>query len=111
MLNMGGINTFLDKLPGMGDISQKVKDKADDSVFQKKIAIINSMTLKERKDYKLLKAPRRMRIAKGSGVDIQDVHRLVKEFEQMQRMMKELKKGGIGKVMRSFQSMKKFMPK
>lgn len=111
MLNMGGINTFLDKLPGMGDISQKVKDKADDSVFQKKIAIINSMTMKERKDYKLLKAPRRMRIAKGSGVDIQDVHRLVKEFEQMQRMMKELKKGGIGKVMRSFQGMKKFMPK
>lgn len=111
MLNMGGINTFLDKLPGMGDISQQVKDKADDSVFQKKIAIINSMTLKERKDYKLLKAPRRMRIAKGSGVDIQDVHRLVKEFEQMQRMMKELKKGGIGKVMRSFQGMKRFMPK
>lgn len=111
MLNMGGINTFLDKLPGMADISQKVKDKADDSVFQKKIAIINSMTMKERKDYKSLKAPRRMRIAKGSGVDIQDVHRLVKEFEQMQRMMKELKKGGIGKVMRSFQGMKKFMPK
>lgn len=69
------------------------------------------MTAKERKDYKLLKAPRRMRVAKGAGVDIQDVHRLVKEFEQMQRMMKELKKGGIGKVMRSFQGMKKFMPK
>lgn len=111
MLNMGGINTFLDKLPGMGDISQKVKDKADDKVFLKKIAIINSMTPKERRDYKLLRAPRRMRIAKGSGVDIQDVHRLVKEFEQMQRMMKELKKGGIGKVMRSFQGMKQFMPK
>lgn len=111
MLNMGGINTFLDKLPGMGDIAQSVKDKADDSVFVKKIAIINSMTKKEREDYKILKAPRRMRIAKGSGVDIQDVHRLLKEFEQMQRMMKQLKKGGIGKVMRTFQGMKKFMPK
>lgn len=101
MLGMGGINTFLDKLPGMGDISEQVKGKVDDNIFRRKIAIINSMTKEERRDYKLLRGPRRMRIAKGAGVNIQDVHRLIKEYEQMQRMMKQLKSGGIGKLMRS----------
>src|SRR5699024_9871458 len=92
---------FLDKLPGMGDISEQVKGKVDDNIFRRKIAIINSMTKEERRDYKLLRGPRRMRIAKGAGVNIQDVHRLIKEYEQMQRMMKQLKSGGIGKLMRS----------
>lgn len=101
MLGMGGINTFLDKLPGMGDISEQVKGKVDDNIFRRKIAIINSMTKEERRDYKLLRGPRRMRIAKGAGVNIQDVHRLIKEYEQMQRMMKQLKSGGVGKLMRS----------
>ena len=101
MLGMGGINTFLDKLPGMGDISEQVKGKVDDNIFRRKIAIINSMTKAERRDYKLLRGPRRMRIAKGAGVNIQDVHRLIKEYEQMQRMMKQLKSGGVGKLMRS----------
>ncbi len=105
MLNMGGINTFLDKLPGMGDISEKVKGQADDSIFKRKIAIINSMTIQERQNPKLIRAPRRLRIANGAGVNIQEVHRLLKEFDQMQRMMKKLKSGGLSGVMRSFKGM------
>ncbi len=105
MLKMGGINTFLDKLPGMGDISEKVKGKADDKIFKRKIAIINSMTPEERANPKLLRPPRRLRVANGAGVNIQEVHRLLKEYDQMQRMMKQLKSGGIGGVMRTFRGL------
>ena len=101
MLNMGGINTLLTKLPGMGDIAEKAKGKVDDKIFVQKIAIINSMTPKERADHKIIKAPRRKRIADGAGVNIQDVHKLLKEFDQMQRMMKQFKGGGVRKMMRS----------
>ncbi len=101
MLNMGGVNTLLTKLPGMGEIAEKAKGKVDDSIFIKKIAIINSMTPAERADHKLLRGPRRKRIADGAGVNIQDVHRLVKEFDQMQRMMKQFKGGGMRRMMRS----------
>ena len=101
MLNMGGINTLLTKLPGMGDIAEKAKGKVDDRIFVQKIAIINSMTPAERADHKLIKAPRRKRIADGSGVNIQEVHKLLKEFDQMQRMMKQFKGGGVRKMMRS----------
>lgn len=99
MLNMGGINTLLTKLPGMGDIAEKAKGKVDDKIFVQKIAMINSMTPAERADHKLIKAPRRKRIADGAGVNIQDVHKLLKEFDQMQRMMKQLKGGGMRKMM------------
>ncbi|PWD83614.1 signal recognition particle protein [Ignatzschineria cameli] len=101
MLNMGGINTLLTKLPGMGDIAEKAKGKVDDKIFVQKIAIINSMTPAERADHKLIKAPRRKRIADGAGVNIQEVHKLLKEFDQMQRMMKQFKGGGVRKMMRS----------
>lgn len=99
MLNMGGINTLLTKLPGMGDIAEKAKGKVDDKIFVQKIAMINSMTPAERADHKLIKAPRRKRIADGAGVNIQEVHKLLKEFDQMQRMMKQLKGGGMRKMM------------
>ncbi|UNM95624.1 signal recognition particle protein [Ignatzschineria rhizosphaerae] len=101
MLNMGGINTLLTKLPGMGDIAEKAKGKVDDKIFVQKIAMINSMTPAERADHKLIKAPRRKRIADGAGVNIQEVHKLLKEFDQMQRMMKQFKGGGVRKMMRS----------
>lgn len=99
MLNMGGINTLLTKLPGMGDIAEKAKGKVDDKIFVQKIAMINSMTPAERADHKLIKAPRRKRIADGAGVNIQEVHKLLKEFDQMQRMMKQFKGGGVRKMM------------
>ena len=108
MLNMGGINTLLTKLPGMGDIAEKAKGKVDDKIFVQKIAMINSMTPAERADHKLIKAPRRKRIADGAGVNIQDVHKLLKEFDQMQRMMKQFKGGGVRKMMRT---LKGKMPK
>lgn len=101
MLNMGGINTLLTKLPGMGDIAEKAKGKVDDKIFVQKIAMINSMTPAERADHKIIKAPRRKRIADGAGVNIQEVHKLLKEFDQMQRMMKQFKGGGVRKMMRS----------
>ena len=101
MLNMGGINTLLTKLPGMGDIAEKAKGKVDDRIFVQKIAMINSMTPAERADHKIIKAPRRKRIADGAGVNIQEVHKLLKEFDQMQRMMKQFKGGGVRKMMRS----------
>lgn len=101
MLDMGGINTLLTKLPGMGDIAEKAKGKVDDKIFVQKIAMINSMTPAERADHKLIKAPRRKRIADGAGVNIQEVHKLLKEFDQMQRMMKQFKGGGVRKMMRS----------
>ncbi len=99
MLNMGGINTLLTKLPGMGDIAEKAKGKVDDKIFVQKIAMINSMTPAERADHKIIKAPRRKRIADGAGVNIQEVHKLLKEFDQMQRMMKKFKGGGVRKMM------------
>lgn len=105
MLGMGGINKFMDKLPGMGDISEQMKGQVDDSLFRRKIAIINSMTKAERSDYKLLRGPRRMRVAKGAGVNIQDVHRLIKEYEQMLHMMKHFKAGGVGGLMRRAKGM------
>lgn len=106
MLNMGGMGAFLDKIPGMGAISPEMKAQANDKNVKHMIAIMNSMTPFERKNPDLIKASRRLRIAKGSGRDIQDVHRLLKQFDQMQKMMKKFNKGGMGKMMRAFQGMK-----
>ncbi len=106
MLSMGGMGAFLDKIPGMGAISPEMKAQANDKNVKHMIAIMNSMTPFERKNPDLIKASRRLRIAKGSGRDIQDVHRLLKQFDQMQKMMKKFNKGGMGKMMRAFQGMK-----
>lgn len=100
MLDMGGMATLLDKLPGMGQIPQAVKDKANDKEFKRVIAIINSMTKKERKYPDVIKGSRKKRIADGSGSQIQDVNRLLKQFMQMQKMMKKASGGGLAKMMR-----------
>jgi len=92
--------TLLDKLPGMGQIPQAVKDKANDKEFKRVIAIINSMTKKERKYPDVIKGSRKKRIADGSGSQIQDVNRLLKQFMQMQKMMKKASGGGLAKMMR-----------
>jgi signal recognition particle subunit SRP54 len=67
--------------------------------------IINSMTPQEREKPELLKASRKRRIATGAGVQVQEVNRLLKQFEQMQKMMKQFSKGGIGKLMRGLKAM------
>ncbi len=96
MNKMGGIQSLMGKLPGMGAIPSNVKDKVNDKSFGQIVAIINSMTPKERRDPDILKGSRKKRIALGSGTQVQDVNRLLKQFYDMQTMMKRMGKGGKG---------------
>ena len=88
--NMGGMMGMLDKLPGINSIPDEIKDKMNDKEIYRKEAIINSMTPKERRKPEIIKGSRKKRIAEGSGVDISEVNKLLKEFDQMQKMMKRL---------------------
>ena len=103
MANMGGMMGLLDKLPGMGQIPDHVKNKASDKEMGKLIAMINSMTPQERRFPAVIKGSRKRRIAAGSGTEVQDVNRLLKQFAQMQKMLKKMKGGGMAKMMRSMQ--------
>ncbi len=100
MLNMGGMAGLLDKLPGMGQVPEAVKQQADDRQIKRLIAIINSMTAKERRQPELIKGSRKRRIAAGSGTQVQDVNKLLKQYDDMQRMMKKMSGGGMAKLMR-----------
>jgi signal recognition particle subunit SRP54 len=101
MRNMGGLAGMMDKLPAQ--LSQAAQgadmDRAEREVRRME-GIINAMTPAERKHPDLIKAKRKQRIAKGAGVQVQEVNRMLKQFEQMQAMMKQMKKGGIAKMMR-----------
>ncbi len=103
MKNMGGMTKLLDKLPGVGGIPAQLKNQVSDGMFVKFEAIINSMTLKERRFPALIKGSRKRRIAAGSGTTIQEVNKMLKQFAQMQKMMKKFSKGGMQKMMRQFQ--------
>ncbi len=106
MKSMGGMMGLMDKLPGMGNMSEKVKGQMDDKVTMQMEAIINSMTPGERERPDIIKGSRKRRIAAGSGTQIQDVNKLLKQFTQMQKMMKKMSgKGGMKKMMRSMQGM------
>ena len=98
--NMGGVGGLMGKLPGMS----QMKDQLDDDVAQKEFrrleAIINSMTKKERQFPAVIKGSRKRRIASGSGTSVQDVNKLLKQFTQMQKMMKKMKGGGMKNMMR-----------
>ena len=99
--NMGGIMGIMSKLPGMGQLPDNVKNQINDKKLVKIEAIINSMTKKERRFPALIKHSQKRRIAMGSGTDIPEVNRLLKQFEQMSRMMKKVgKQGGMSKLMR-----------
>jgi signal recognition particle subunit SRP54 len=100
MKNMGGMASLMDKLPGMGKVPDSVKNQVNDKEFLRMEAIINSMTPKERRHPDLIKGSRKRRIAAGSGTQVQDVNRLLKQFTQMQKMMKKMKGGGLMKMMR-----------
>lgn len=101
MSKMGGIGSMLDKLPGMANIPEAAKNQVNDKELVKLEAIINSMTPKERRRPDIIKGSRKKRIAAGSGTQIQDVNRLLKQFAQMQKMMKKMgSKGGMAKLMR-----------
>ncbi|WP_295407162.1 signal recognition particle protein [uncultured Thiocystis sp.] len=103
MNQMGGIASLMEKLPGMGQIPEHVKNRANDREMGKLVAIINSMTLNERRFPAVIKGSRKRRIAAGSGTQVQDVNQLLKQFMQMQKMMKKMKGGGMAKMMRSMQ--------
>src|SRR3989304_1455398 len=101
MRNMGGIGNLLDKLPGMPGMQQKVDAEKGNREFIKLEAIIHSMTPQERRKPDVINGSRKKRIATGSGTQIQDVNRLLKQFTQMQKMMKKFsRKGGMQNFMR-----------
>jgi signal recognition particle subunit SRP54 len=109
MRSMGGLSSLMDKLPtqiaakaGEVDLSKAERDIA------RKQGIIHSMTPAERRHPDLIKATRKRRIAAGAGVQVQDVNRLLKEFEQMQEMMKKMRGGGLMKMMKRMGGMKGF---
>lgn len=101
MRKMGGLSTFMDKLPAQfAQAAQGADlDRAEREVRRME-GIINSMTPQERIHPDLIKAKRKQRIAKGAGVPVQEVNRLLKQFEQMRTMMKQMKQGGLAKMMR-----------
>jgi signal recognition particle subunit SRP54 len=102
MRRMGGLSGLLDKLPAqLAAAAGQVSDKDADRQVRRIEGIINSMTPAERTRPELLKASRKRRIAAGSGVPVQEINRLLSQFEQMRSMMKQMKKGGLSKMMRA----------
>ncbi len=106
MANMGGLSSMLDKLPGMGQLPASAQAQLDDGQFKRMAVIIDSMTVRERRFPDLLNGSRKQRIASGSGTQLADINRLLKQHKQMQKMMKKVgKKGGMQKMMRGMQGM------
>jgi len=102
MRKMGGLGSLINMLPGMGKMKDALKNaNVDDRMIKRQEAIIQSMTPAERKDANLLGAARKRRIAAGSGMQVQDVNRLIKQFLEMQKMMKQVQKLGKKGFMRS----------
>jgi signal recognition particle subunit SRP54 len=107
MANMGGVSSMLEKMPGMGQLPQGAQAQLGDGPFRQMGVIIDSMTRHERRYPDLINGSRKRRIANGSGTQIQDVNRLLKQHKQMQKMMKKvMKKGGMAKVMRQVSGLK-----
>ncbi len=102
MRKMGGISGLLDKLPAqLAKAAGQINDNDADRQVRRLEGIINAMTPAERAKPELIKASRKRRIAAGSGVPVQEVNRLLSQFEQMRAMMKQMKKGGLAKMMRA----------
>ena len=106
MQNMGGIGGLMDKLPGLGQIPEHLKQQVQQSrEVPRMIAIINSMTKKERRNPGLLNGSRRARIARGSGTQPADVNKLMKQYMQMEKMMGKLSGGGMKGMLRNMKGM------
>ena len=110
MKQMGGLSSLMDKLPSQmtAKAASMDMDKVEKDIGRKQ-GIIHSMTPKERSKPELIKATRKRRIAAGAGVQVQDVNRMLKEFEQMQDMMKKMSGGGMMKMMKRMGAMKGMM--
>ncbi len=100
MQNMGGVGALMDKLPGLASVPDAVKGQISGKEVPRMIAIINSMTKKERRHPDLINGQRRARIARGSGTSVQDVNRLMKQYMQMEKMMTKLSMFGARGIMR-----------
>ena len=106
MRKMGGLSAMMDKLPAQfAQAASQLPVGGEDKAVRRIEGIINSMTPLERGKPELLKASRKRRIAQGAGVQVQEVNRLLKQFEQSQKMMKQFSKGGMAKLMRGMKGM------
>jgi signal recognition particle subunit SRP54 len=103
MRKMGGLTGLLDKLPAQ--LAQAAPTQMEERQLHRLEGIINSMTREERARPEIIKASRKRRIAAGAGVPVQEVNRLLNQFEQMQKMMKQMQKGGLQRMMRSMRGM------
>ena len=111
MRNMGGLENIMSKMPGeIGQLSKQIPEGTAEKAMGHVEAIINSMTAKERANPALLKASRKRRIAAGSGTTIQEVNKMLKQFEQSQQMMKMFSGKGMGKLMNMAKGMKGRFP-
>jgi len=100
MEKMGGLASLMEKLPGAGEVSEAAKSQLGDRQVRRLVAIINSMTPQERSNPDAIRGSRKRRIAAGSGTQVQDVNRLLKQFDQMQKVMKRMGKGGLQRMLR-----------
>jgi len=99
MKKMGGMGALMGMMPGMGQVKKAMAGaNLDEKIFDRQVAIINSMTKAERADPDILNAKRRIRIANGSGTKVEDVNKLMKQHRQMADMMKKVSKGGMGSL-------------
>ena len=106
MRKMGGLTSMIDKLPAQfAQAASQLPAGTEDKTIRRIEGIINSMTALERSKPELLKASRKRRIAAGAGVQVQEVNRLLKQFEETQKMMKQFSKGGMAKLMRGMKGM------
>jgi signal recognition particle subunit SRP54 len=105
MQNMGGLSALMEKMPGGAQMPKGMAAAADESQVKRMLAIVDSMTAQERTFPDVIKASRKRRIAAGSGTQVQDVNRLLKQHLQMRKMMKKFSKGGMKKMMRAMQNM------
>ena len=106
MKNMGGMSSLMEKMPGqLGQLAKGVQGAEAEKAMRRIEGIINAMTPEERRKPELIKASRKRRIAAGSGVTVQEVNRLLNQFEQTQKMMKQFSKGGLTKLMRGMKGM------
>jgi len=105
MANMGGMTSMLEKLPGMGGMAQAAEQADMGKQFKTMTVIIDSMTKAERSNPDILNGSRKRRITTGSGTQIQDLNRLLKQHKQMAKMMKKMKGGGMAKMMRGMGGM------
>jgi signal recognition particle subunit SRP54 len=109
MSNMGGLAGLMDKLPGVSSLPESVKSRVNDGEMSKMVAIINSMTAKERHHPNLLNGSRRARVARGSGTQPADVNRVLKQYMQMEKMMSKLGRGGSKGLLRQMRGAMKGM--